>query len=90
MELRRLFDQGASLKVSDAEENTVIHWAAGHADLAGVMLPLKRGVEVDVLGDDDSTPLLWASMRGVVEALLSAGANVEAADYRVPRRASAI
>ena len=65
-----------------------IHFAARDGDLAGIELALQHGESVDVQVDgaddpDASTPLLWATAAGQIDAvqlLIERGADVDQAD----------
>jgi len=77
---KALLEAGASLTVSDEEENRPLHWLARHDAVELVKLALKKGAEIDGLNAQAETALLAAvklGKRKVAELLLKEGATVQ-------------
>jgi palmitoyltransferase len=78
--LRQLVEEGGlDVRQPDAENVTLLHWAAINNRSAVVAYLLKRGAEVDAVGGDlRSTALHWAVRQGLlpmVVQLLRHGAD---------------
>jgi ankyrin repeat protein len=87
-EVARLLARGTDPNEADITGWTALHAAAtrDHADVVRRLLAV--GATVDARSDDDFTPLLNAvsAARPVIEALLAAGADVEAQESQLGSR----
>jgi len=68
-----LMQQGASVHSKDGVGNTGLHESAKHGHDDIVKIFLSKGVEVNIRGNGQRTPLMWAASE-----LLSRGARVDA------------
>lgn len=75
-----LISLGAHLDVQSDDGMTPLHIAAGMGDDALVDLFLRRGASPKVRGPQGMTPLHWVRGRQIAEALLRAGADIDAKD----------
>lgn len=67
----------------EGDEHTLLHWAALGADAAFLQHGLDSRAEVDARSANGQTPLMWAALRGRLEAadlLLRAGADIYGKD----------
>lgn len=86
-----LVARGARLEAQDLRGWTALHWAAHEGRVAGVAALVRQRAELDARDGFGRTPLLVAlgddvrelplmTLREVIEALLSAGADADARD----------
>ena len=85
--LAYLLAKGANPKIGASwkDNNTPLHVAAEHGDLACVKILVSNGVPVDIRNSSKQTPLLLASEclhPAVVTYLLDKGAKVDATDRK--------
>ena len=77
--VQEIVDEGFDVNQRDAENVTLLHWAAINNRREIVRFYVSRGANVDAVGGElMSTPLHWASRQGhigVIVQLLAAGAN---------------
>jgi len=84
-DVRRLFREGASVRVKDDYGRTVLVWGSVFGDRGLVGEALFRGADVNAKAREDMTALMWAASCGhveIVRTLLAAGADVNAQDSR--------
>ena len=73
------------IDAKDADDRTMLHWAAAGGFLEVVTMLLARGASVNVTDEEEWTPLLSAASAGrlgVVRALVEVGADVNATTSR--------
>ena len=80
-DIRRLVEDG------DADNNTVLHLAAGTNDLNTAQVCLQYGADINALKTNNETPLYVATVKGnmqIVEFLVQKGAdmNIKNADSK--------
>ncbi|XP_047134690.1 uncharacterized protein LOC100197014 isoform X1 [Hydra vulgaris] len=85
----KFFDEDALLTVLDKRCHSLLHYAVKADDGKIVELLLKRGMDVNIEGPKDQTPLHMAAFLGytsIARILLDYGANVRAKDqsYQTP------
>jgi len=80
--VKALLEKGAEVNVGDADGNTALYWAIGSQDEETVKSLIDGGIDVNK-GAEDVHPLnlaIWNLSKGIVEALLNAGANTDVKD----------
>ena len=77
--VQEIVDEGFDVNQRDAENVTLLHWAAINNRREIVRFYVSRGANVDAVGGElMSTPLHWASRQGhiaIIVQLMTAGAN---------------